>query len=99
MRQLQILLECKATGSDWLRGANKTNKIQIENQLVFQRGRNRFCTKSDIDTACRNVLIGLSSPSGYLQSCTRRCLAYPLEEPRQENRGSVVGHGHAERFL
>src|SRR6266481_7783075 len=90
VRQLQILLECKATGSNLLSGANKTNKIQIENQLVFQRGKDRFCTKSDIDTACRNILIGLSSPGGYFESCIRRRLAYPLEEHRQKNRGSVV---------
>ena len=43
VRQLQILPECKATGSNRLSGANKTNKIQIENQLVFQRGRDRLC--------------------------------------------------------
>jgi len=57
VRQLQILLECKATGSNWLSGANKTNKIQIENQLVFQRRRDHFCTKSDIDTACCNTTL------------------------------------------
>src|SRR5260370_36013112 len=92
------MFQNKAATRDSLARANETNEIEFENDLIFQRRRNLFCAKVEIDPTCRNLIIRLWSDSAHDQLRVRRVLAQSLEQLGEQNGRAVVGHRHSKAF-